>query len=62
MYHSDKFDHLVSSPQEFDSLHRDEKGKQLKPNHQQFTHCHFCWLYLGHSSTDMHINTFGKLV
>jgi len=63
MHHSDKFDHhLVSSPPEFDSFYRDEKGKQLKHNHKQFTHCHFCWLYLGHSSTDIHINTFGKLV
>jgi len=62
MHHSDKFDrHLVSSPPEFDSLYRDEKGKKLKPNHQQFTR-HFGWLCLGYNSTDKNINTFGKLV
>lgn len=63
MHHSDKSDHhLVSSPPEFEPLYRDEKGKQLKPNHQQFTHFHFCWLYLSHNSTDIYINIFVKLV
>jgi hypothetical protein len=58
-----KFDHhLVSSPPKFESFYREEKGKQLKPNQQQVTQRHICWLYLSHNSIDIHINTFGKLI